>query len=136
MKTNNPDRRLQPDHTNLDNDRAQPANHTPIPSFTIPPIPVNPPTQGSQAATESVVYEVGGRGSALNVTYFDASGSLQMEFNVKLPWRKEVKLNTEQVTNAVVIAADFSHDVSCTLLVNGAQKSATSGKMATCSTLG
>lgn len=108
----------------------------PIPSFTIPPIPVNPPTQGSQAATESVVYEVGGRGPALNVTYFDASGSLQMEFNVKLPWRKEVKLNTEQVTNAVVIAADFSHDVSCTLLVNGAQKSATSGKMATCSTLG
>lgn len=108
----------------------------PIPSFTIPPIPVNPPTQRGQAATESVVYEVGGHGPALNVTYFDASGSLQMEFNVKLPWRKEVKLNTEQVTNAVVIAADFSHDVSCTLLVNGAQKSATSGKMATCSTLG
>lgn len=108
----------------------------PLPSFTIPPIPVNPPTQRSQAATESVVYEVAGHGPALNVTYFDASGSLQMEFNVKLPWRKEVKLNTEQVTNAVVIAADFSHDVSCTLVVNGAQKSATSGKMATCSTLG
>lgn len=108
----------------------------PIPSFTIPPIPVNPPTQGSQAATETVVYEVSGRGPALNITYFDASGSLQMEFNVKLPWRKEVKLNSEQLTNAVVIAADFSHDVSCTLLVNGAQKSTTSGKMATCSGMG
>ncbi|MBB4855130.1 hypothetical protein HNP40_002522 [Mycobacteroides chelonae] len=107
----------------------------PIPSFTIPPIPVDPPTQGSQAATEAVVYEVGGHGPALNITYFDASGSLQMEFNVKLPWRKEVKLNAKQVTNAVVIAADFSHDVSCSLVVNGTQKSTTSGKMATCSTL-
>ncbi|MBA0048695.1 MmpS family transport accessory protein [Mycobacterium sp. NPDC050853] len=107
-----------------------------IPSFTIPPIPVNPPTQGSQAATETVVYEVGGTGYAFNITYIDTTGSLQTEFNVKLPWRKEVKLSPQQLETAMVIGSDFSHEVSCSLVINGTQKSTTSGKMATCSSAG
>lgn len=107
-----------------------------IPSFTIPPIPVNPPNNGSQAATESVVYEVGGTGYAFNITYFDATGSLQTEFNVKLPWRKEIKMSAQQVETAMVIGSDLSHEVSCTLMINGTKKSTTSGKMATCSSVG
>ncbi|MUM16221.1 hypothetical protein FZI91_11255 [Mycobacterium sp. CBMA271] len=107
-----------------------------IPSFTIPPIPINPPTQGSQPATETVVYEVGGTGFAFNITYFDATGSLQTEFNVKLPWRKEFKMSVKQVETAMVIGSDLSHEVTCTLIINGKQKMTTAGKMATCNSVG
>lgn len=103
-----------------------------VPSFTLPPLPVNPPTAGSQAATETVAYEVTGTGNAFNITYYDSTGSLQTEFNVALPWRKEIKVSVAQVENTMVIGSDLSHDLKCTLTVNGTPKSSNSGKMALC----
>ena len=39
-----------------------------------------------------MVYEVTGTGRAINITYVDTGSLLQTEFNVVLPWRKEVEL--------------------------------------------
>ena len=39
-----------------------------------------------------MVYNVTGDGRAINITYVDNGGLLQTEFNVLLPWSKEVQL--------------------------------------------
>ena len=39
-----------------------------------------------------MTYEVTGDGRAINITYVDTGSLLQTEFNVMLPWSKEVEL--------------------------------------------
>ena len=39
-----------------------------------------------------MIYEVTGDGRAINITYVDTGSVLQTEFNVMLPWSKEVEL--------------------------------------------
>ena len=75
---------------------------TPTPTTSLRPLPpivpvptqsTTPPSESaSPGATESVVYEVTGTGRAINITYVDTGSLLQTEFNVVLPWRKEVEL--------------------------------------------
>ena len=41
---------------------------------------------------QTMVYNVTGEGRAISITYVDNDGMMQTEFNVGLPWSKEVSL--------------------------------------------
>ena len=112
----------------------EPTSTRPSPTTTRPTIPVFPlPTQpstpsttgpstpGTPGATETVVYDVSGDGRAINITYVDTGGVLQTEFNVMLPWSKQVDLAQPAENSASVSIINVGREVSCTISVNGVQ---------------
>ena len=68
-----------------------------------------------------MVYSVTGEGRAISITYVDSGGVLQMEFNVVLPWSKEVTLAPPASNAASVTVLNVGRDVTCTVTVDGAQ---------------
>ena len=86
------------------------------------PIPLPPDeTTTNPTGTETVVYNVTGEGRAINITYVDTGGVLQTEFNVALPWSKEVNLAAPAKKAASVTVINVGRDVTCSVSVNGAQ---------------
>ena len=85
----------------------------------IPGIPGETTTPST--GTESVVYNVTGEGRAINITYVDTGGIMQTEFNVALPWSKEVSLGAPAKNSASVAVVNVGRDVTCSVSVNGAQ---------------
>lgn len=106
---------------------------TPEPSFSAPttapptttrsprPVPAPPSTSGTPGVTEPVTYEVTGEGRAINITYLDSGSMLQTEFNVMLPWSKQVELPQPASETASVSIINFGPEVACTVTVNGVQ---------------
>ena len=88
---------------------------------TEPPIPAAPGETTSPTGTETVVYNVSGEGRAINITYVDSGGVMQTEFNVPLPWSKEVSLSAPAKNSASVAVVNVGRDVTCSVSVNGAQ---------------
>lgn len=100
----------------------------PPPIATTPVQPTTPVTPGvpgettvAPTGTESVVYNVTGEGRAINITYVDTGGVMQTEFNVALPWSKEVSLGAPAKNSASVAVVNVGRDVTCSVSVNGAQ---------------
>jgi hypothetical protein len=94
-----------------------------------------PPT--TPAGTDTVVYEVGGTGRAINITYVDAGGVLQTEFNVMLPWSKEVELTAPADRSASVSVINVGREISCSITLNGTQLQQRTGSgLTVCSGLG
>ncbi len=83
-----------------------------------PGIPAPAPGPGG---TETVVYSVSGEGRAINITYVDSGGVMQTEFNVALPWSKEVTLAAPAKSSASVAVVNIGRDVTCSVSVDGAQ---------------
>lgn len=111
-------------------------SRTPIPrTTTLAPLPIpttSAPTESTEPSdselpapaptgTESVVYSVSGEGRAINITYVDTGGIMQTEFNVALPWSKEVSLAAPAKNSASVAVVNVGRDVTCSVSVNGAQ---------------
>jgi hypothetical protein len=101
-------------------------SRTPIPVFPLPTLPSTPSTTGptgptTPGATETVVYDVSGDGRAINITYVDSGGVLQTEFNVMLPWSKEVELAQPAEDSASVSIINVGREVSCSITVDGVQ---------------
>jgi hypothetical protein len=71
--------------------------------------------------TETVFYSVTGEGRAINITYVDTGGVMQTEFNVALPWSKEVNLVAPAKSSASVAIINVGRDVTCSVSVDGAQ---------------
>ncbi len=95
------------------------------------------PTTTEEAATESVVYAVSGEGRAISITYVDTGGILQMEFNVALPWSREVSLAPSTVKAASVTVINVGREISCSITLNGTQTEQRSGNGLTiCSSIG
>lgn len=102
-------------------------SRTPRPSTPLVPLPTSPtapstspsPRTTTPGATDSVVYSVGGTGRAINITYVDTGGLLQTEFNVTLPWTKEVSLPQPGERSASISIINVGRDVSCSIAVNG-----------------
>lgn len=88
----------------------------PVPAPTVPTVP------------ETVVYSVTGEGRAINITYVDTDGVMQTEFNVALPWSKEVTLASPAKNSASVAVVNVGRDVTCSVTVNGAQVRQRSGR--------
>ena len=102
---------------------------TRIPTPTAIPQPTEAPstpalpgeTTVAPTGTETVVYNVTGEGRAINITYVDTGGVMQTEFNVALPWSKEVSLGAPAKNSASVAVVNVGRDVTCSVSVNGAQ---------------
>ena len=107
---------------------------TPVPTTRIPAptalpqpteVPSTPALPGettvAPTGTETVVYNVTGEGRAINITYVDTGGVMQTEFNVALPWSKEVSLGAPAKNSASVAVVNVGRDVTCSVSVNGAQ---------------
>lgn len=87
----------------------------------MPPPTTGPPTDTTPGPTEPVTYEVTGEGRAINITYLDTGNMLQTEFNVVLPWSKQVELAQPATETASVSVVNFGPEVACTVTVNGVQ---------------
>ncbi|CPR12094.1 putative threonine and proline rich protein [Mycobacterium bohemicum DSM 44277] len=109
---------------------------------TAPPTAVPPlaPTAVPPAATldpRTVVYSVTGSKQLLdlvNVTYTDARGYPQTEFNVSLPWSRMIVLNPG-VQNVSVVATSFYARLNCSVVNAAGQTvvaSAANSNLATC----
>jgi hypothetical protein len=86
------------------------------------PLPGTTPAPGETAtpgATETVVYDVTGTGRAINITYIDSGGMFQTEFNVMLPWSKQVELSAPAEQSASVSIINVGREISCSISVNG-----------------
>lgn len=87
-----------------------------------PSTPVLPgETTERPSDAETVIYSVTGEGRAINITYVDTGGVMQTEFNVALPWSKEVSLALPAKSSASVAVINVGRDVTCSVSVDGAQ---------------
>jgi cytoskeletal protein RodZ len=78
-----------------------------------------PPTNAGAMAT--VVYNVTGEGRAISITYVDNEGMVQTEFNVALPWSREVSLAKSGNQKANITIINIGHNVTCSVSVDGVQ---------------
>jgi hypothetical protein len=99
--------------------------------------PGSPTTTADAAATETVVYNVTGEGRAISITYVDTGGMLQMEFNVVLPWSRQVALSPSTAKAASVTVINVGREIGCSITLNGAPMQQRSGTGLTiCSSVG
>ena len=109
---------------------SMPSSQNPAPTTSASP----PPSAGTSAASTSassppanagamqaVVYDVTGEGRAISITYVDNDGMMQTEFNVPLPWSKQVTMATTETTSPNVTIVNIGHDVTCSVTVDGVQ---------------
>ncbi len=108
-----------------------PASTTPTPpspsATTSEPTSIesNPPPNAS--AMQTVEYNVTGEGRAISITYVDDDGMMQTEFNVPLPWSKEVSLPASGGRAANITIINIGHDVTCSVTVDGVEVNERSG---------
>jgi hypothetical protein len=100
----------------------------PLPTLTLPTAPT---TTGNSGETEPVVYEVTGSGRAINITYIDAGGLMQTEFNVLLPWHKEVNLSKPAKDAASVTVINAGRDITCKISIGGVEVQERTGAVLT-----
>lgn len=108
-----------------------PTSTIPLPSTRAPtrrPTPTAaPPTTGAPTESttpgglQSVVYDVTGEGRAISIVYIDTGDVIGTEFNVELPWSKQVSLSPAAVHPASVTVVNIGHNVTCSLTVGGVQ---------------
>ena len=98
--------------------RTSPRPHTAVPP---PPASTTPSETTGPAAMQDVVYNVSGDGRAISITYWDTGDVIQTEFNVALPWSKQVSLSQSAAHPASVTIINIGHNVTCTLTVDGVQ---------------
>ncbi|REU53677.1 hypothetical protein DSK45_14670, partial [Mycobacterium tuberculosis] len=79
------------------------------------------PSETVAGAMQTVVYDVTGEGRAISITYMDSGNVIQTEFNVALPWRKEVSLSKSSLHPASVTIVNIGHNVTCSVTVAGVQ---------------
>jgi hypothetical protein len=117
--------------------RAPTTTRRTAPSTTPSPTTTAPSGSATPGATETVVYDVDGPGRAINITYVDAGGVLQTEFNVILPWSKEVQLDSPADRSASVSIINVGREISCSITLNGTQiQQRTGSGLTICSALG
>jgi Mycobacterium membrane protein len=101
---------------------AQTTSTSPSPSVSTSE-PTNtessPPSDAN--AMQTVLYNVTGEGRAISITYVDNDGMMQTEFNVALPWSKQVSLPTSGNQKASITIINIGHDVTCSVTVDGVQ---------------
>jgi Mycobacterium membrane protein len=103
-----------------------PSTRTSPPSRTFRPVPpptALPPETTGPAVMQDVVYSVTGEGRAISIVYIGTGDVVQTEFNVELPWTKEVSLSKSAVHPANVTVVNFGHNVTCSLTIAGVQVS-------------
>lgn len=100
----------------------------PLPTLTLPNPTTSPNTSGE---TEPVLYEVTGEGRAINITYIDNGGVMQTEFNVLLPWQKDVDLPKPAKDSASITVINAGRNVTCKISIGGVQVQERTGALLT-----
>lgn len=101
--------------------RSTPTTASTSPSATTTTTPSATSATPSPTGTDNVVYTVSGEGRAINITYVDNGGVMQTEFNVMLPWTKQVTLTSPARGSASVAIVNVGRDVTCSVSINGSQ---------------
>jgi hypothetical protein len=102
--------------------RTSPLPIPPVIPAPMPPSESGTPTQTTgPAAMQSVVYNVTGEGRAISIMYIDTGDVIQTEFNVALPWSKEVSLSRSAIHPANVTIVNIGHNVNCSVTVDGVE---------------
>lgn len=114
-----------PEPTATTSERPTTTSRTPRPVNPLPtsePSPTTaPPTTGPSESTDTVTYNVVGEGRVINITYTDTGGVPQTEFNVALPWSKQVELPSPARSSARISIINVGRDVTCSVTINGTQ---------------
>jgi hypothetical protein len=103
--------------------------HSRLPLPPVIPAPEPPSESGTPtettgpAAMQDVVYNVSGEGRAISIVYIDTGDLIETEFNVALPWSKEVSLSKSALHPANVTIVNIGHNVTCSLTIAGVQVS-------------
>lgn len=92
-----------------------PRTSTPSTTGSTPP----PTTSTTAGVPETIVYNVTGTGRALSIAYIDTGGVLETEFNVALPWSKQVTLTPPASHAAAVTVVNFGEQITCSVSVDG-----------------
>jgi hypothetical protein len=108
---------------------AMPSSPNPVPTTSTSPSPsagasgpsteTSPPPDAS--VMQTVSYNVSGEGRAISITYVDNDGMMQTEFNVALPWSKDVSLPSSGSRTPNVTIVNIGHDVTCSVTVDGVE---------------
>jgi cytoskeletal protein RodZ len=101
--------------------RTSPPSPSAKPSPTTTTGPSTPTETPTPGAMQTVVYNVSGEGRAISITYMDSGDIVQTEFNVALPWSKEVSLSRSAGRPASVTIVNIGHNVTCSVTVGGVQ---------------
>jgi len=102
----------------------------PLPTLTLPSTTA-PPSSNPSGETEPVAYDVTGQGRAINITYIDTGGVMQTEFNVLLPWHKDVNLSKPARDSASVTVINVGRDITCKISIGGVQVQQRTGAVLT-----
>jgi cytoskeletal protein RodZ len=96
-----------------------------------------PPDQTTPSGTHTVVYSVAGVGRAISILYLDSGGVLQTEFNVLLPWTKQVQLTGQANSMASVSIVNVGRELTCSITIDGTETQQNTGTGLTlCTSLG
>lgn len=104
---------------------------SPLPSTTAPSTGPSTTESTSPGTPETVVYTVTGEGRAISIAYIDTGGVLQTEFNVVLPWSKQVSLTPPASQAASVTVVNIGQQITCSVRVDGAQVRERTGSIVT-----
>lgn len=85
--------------------------------------PLTPTQTTGPAAMQDVSYTVNGDGRAISIMYIDSGDVVETEFNVALPWSKQVSLSRSAVHPANITIVNIGHNVSCSVTIDGIQVS-------------
>lgn len=98
---------------------ASPRTSAPPSATATSPVPSTAPETTTAGPSETVDYNVTGEGRAISISYVDNDGVMQIEFNVALPWSKEVSLPKSGNQRATVTIVNIGHNVTCSVTVDG-----------------
>jgi hypothetical protein len=109
----------------------------PLPNLPLPTVPSTTAAPSNPGETEPVAYDVTGTGRAINITYIDTGGVMQTEFNVQLPWHKDVNLLKPAKDAASVTVINAGRNVTCKISIAGVEVQENTGALLTvCRPLG
>ena len=100
---------------------ASPRTSSPPSATATNPAPSTAPQTTTAGPPETVDYNVTGEGRAISISYVDNDGVMQIEFNVALPWSKEVSLPRSGKQHPAVTIVNIGHNVTCSVTVDGVQ---------------
>jgi hypothetical protein len=100
---------------------STPTSTSRAPATTAPPTGLEPSPPANANAIQTVVYTATGVGRAISITYVGNDGMTQIEFNVGLPWSKEVSLPKSGNPKPNVTIVNVGHNVTCSVTVDGIQ---------------
>jgi Mycobacterium membrane protein len=108
-----------PGSKSLPTTSPSPRTSAPPSATATSPVPSTAPETTTGGPPENVDYNVTGEGRAISISYVDNDGVMQIEFNVALPWSKEVSLPKSGNQRATVTIVNIGHNVTCSVTVDG-----------------